>query len=40
MSNATKKEYLFSIRSHYSNLSRPEKTQILDAFCCGCNYNR
>ena len=40
MSNASKQEYLVSIKERYKNSSKEEKKKILDEFCTTCGYNR
>ena len=40
MSNISRREYLFAIKSRYLKAIKQEKKQILDEFCKACGYHR
>jgi len=40
MSNVSRREYLFAIKSRYLEAIKQEKKQILDEFCNACGYHR
>ena len=40
MSNVSRREYLFAIKSRYLKATKQEKKQILDEFCIACGYHR
>jgi hypothetical protein len=40
MEIGAKRAYLKAVKERYNKSSKKQKTQILNEFCCNCNYNR
>lgn len=40
MEIGAKRAYLAAVKERYKKSSKKQKTQILNEFCCNCNYNR